>query len=80
MTTHIRVALATSAALGALAVTTLASVPQQGRDARLTTTSVDFIVVARDGQPITDLKPEEVTLRVGNKTRVIKTLQFIKVA
>ena len=36
------------------------------------------MVVARDGQPVTDLKPEEVTLRIDGKIRPIKTLQFVR--
>jgi len=79
-TSRLRTALVT-VTLGALAITAVASGPQQaGRDLRSTTTAVDFIAVSRDGHPVTDLKAEEVTLRVGSKNRAIKTLQFIKVS
>src|SRR5688572_29995418 len=40
---------------------------------------IDFRVVTEDGQPVVDLKPEEVTLRVGGKPRPIKSLELIRV-
>jgi len=77
-----RTALATAVALIAFALGALASGPDQaGRDDRPgQIASVDFVVVSRTGQPITDLRPDEVTLRVGNRNRPIRNLQFIQVA
>jgi hypothetical protein len=40
---------------------------------------VDFRAVAEDGQPIADLKPADVTLRVGGRPRSIKSLEFVKI-
>src|SRR5688572_15798331 len=40
---------------------------------------IDFRAVTEDGQPVVDLKPEEVTLRVGGKPRPIKSLELIRV-
>ena len=55
---------------------------QQSQDARGTqVAAVDFVVVSKaDGQPVTDLKPEEVTLRIDGKPRPIKTLQFVRMS
>lgn len=52
---------------------------QAGRDDRsISTGSVDFVVVQKDGTPVTDLKPEEITLRIGGKPRPVRSLQYIK--
>lgn len=40
---------------------------------------IDFRVVAEDGQPVADLKPADVTLRVGGRPRPIKSLDFVRV-
>ena len=40
--------------------------------------AVDFLAVAADGQPIPDLKPEEVTVRVDGRPRKLRTLEFVK--
>jgi VWFA-related protein len=37
----------------------------------------DFVALGRDGQPILDLKPEDVTLKVDGKTRTLKSLRLI---
>jgi len=44
------------------------------------TASVDFMVVAKDGQPVTDLKTEELTLKVDGKVRPIRSLTFIRLS
>ena len=77
-----RTALATAVASIAFALGALASGPDQaGRDDRPgQIASVDFVVVSRTGQPVTDLRADEVTLRIGNKNRPIRNLQFIQVA
>ena len=41
--------------------------------------TVDFIVLNRDGTPVMDLKPEDVTLRVDNKTRQLRSLALMTV-
>jgi hypothetical protein len=74
-------AFAAGATLFTLTMVTLSAGPQQaGRDERPDqVASVDFVVVSRDGQPVTDLKAEEITLRVGNRTRTIRSLQYVRV-
>jgi VWFA-related protein len=39
--------------------------------------SIDFYVLARDGAPVTDLKLEEVTIRIDGRTRSVKSLKYI---
>ena len=41
---------------------------------------IDFRAVAEDGQPVADLKPADVTLRVGGRPRPIKSLDFVRVS
>ncbi len=40
----------------------------------------DFQAVSADGQPVADLKPDEVSLRVAGRARPVKSLQLIRVA
>ena len=40
--------------------------------------AVDFMAVAADGQPVADLKADEVTIRVDGRARKIRSLEFIK--
>src|SRR5688572_8293150 len=42
--------------------------------------TVPFLAVAADGRPIVDLKAHEVSLRVGNRERTIKALEFVRLA
>ena len=42
--------------------------------------SVDFLAIGRDGRPVPDLKPDEVTLRVGGRARPVDSLNMIDVA
>jgi hypothetical protein len=72
----------TAAGIATFALGVMAAGTQQaGRDDRSGAVgSVDFVVVTKDGAPITDLKPEEVTLRVGNKNRVVSSLNYVKVS
>ena len=44
----------------------------------LTMVTIDFRALARDGKPVLDLKPEEVTLKIGGKARDIVALELIK--
>ena len=48
------------------------------QEPRLTMVSVDFRVLARDGTPVLDLKPEEVVLKVGGHERDIVALELVK--
>lgn len=47
--------------------------PERGLDLL----TVDFVAVTRDGQPVTDLKAEEVTVKVAGRTRAVRSLQMI---
>lgn len=42
--------------------------------------SLQFSVVTQDGAHIADLKPEEVSVRIGGRARVVRSLQLITVA
>jgi VWFA-related protein len=42
--------------------------------------AVDFYAVDTSGTPVLDLKPEELTLKVGKDQRPIRSLEFIRVA
>jgi VWFA-related protein len=39
--------------------------------------AVDFYVLGPDGQSVTDLRPDEVTIRTDGRTRVIRSLQHV---
>ncbi len=41
--------------------------------------AVDFAAVGPDGRPITDLRREEVTLRVDGRTRQVQSLEYVPV-
>src|SRR4029453_17022050 len=52
-----------------------------GQDVRTPqTVRVDFMALGKDGQPVTDLKLEDVTLRIDNKLRQLRTLQYVKMS
>ncbi len=42
--------------------------------------AVDFAVVDADGRPVTDLRQDEVTVRVDGRSRVVRSLQYVDVA
>jgi hypothetical protein len=42
--------------------------------------AIDFTAVTPEGFPIADLKPEEVSIRLGGKRRTLRSLQLITVA
>ena len=48
--------------------------PQGGEAVR-----VDFQVVGAEGQPVADLKADEVTIRIGGRPRALKDLRFVRV-
>lgn len=41
--------------------------------------AVDFSVVSADGHPISDLRPDEVTLKIDGRTRAIRSLEYVPV-
>src|SRR5262245_34523036 len=53
---------------------------QGGQDRPAQVGSVDFMVVTQAGQPVADLKADEVTLRIDGKIRPIKSLRYVTVA
>jgi VWFA-related protein len=40
---------------------------------------IDFRAVAEDGQPVADLTPADVTLRINGRPRPVKSLEFVRV-
>ena len=50
-----------------------ARTPERGADLH----TIQFVAVAEDGTPITDLRPEEVKIRIGNRDRDVRSLQLI---
>jgi hypothetical protein len=40
---------------------------------------VDFRAVTAEGEPVADLKPSDVTLRVGGRARALKSLELVRV-
>jgi VWFA-related protein len=42
--------------------------------------AIDFTVVSPDGQPVADLTPDDVTVRIAGRARVVRSLQFVAVA
>jgi len=42
--------------------------------------AVDFVAVGANGTPVTDLRAEDVTLKVGGRTRPIRSLEYVAVA
>jgi hypothetical protein len=41
--------------------------------------SLDFLAIGRDGQPVADLKPEEVSLKLGGRARPLSAINRIEV-
>jgi hypothetical protein len=66
--------------VGALVAGTVVFGQQAGRGGESPAAAVDFVAVAKDGQPITDLKPDEVALKIDGKTRAVKSLEYVKFA
>src|SRR5690606_19102548 len=40
--------------------------------------TVEFVATTADGQLVTDLTAEQITLRVGNRDRAVSSLQFVR--
>jgi hypothetical protein len=53
---------------------------RQGQQGRLSLVTLDFRAYAEDGQPITDLKPEELVLKINGRQKEIRVLQVVQVA
>jgi hypothetical protein len=60
--------------LGAGAVGFAAQQPPPAGDGII----IDFVATTSDGKPITDLKPEEITLRVDGRQRTVRSLQLVQ--
>jgi VWFA-related protein len=41
--------------------------------------TIDFIVTTSDGTPVTDIKPEELTIRLDGRPRKIRTLRLVSI-
>src|SRR5689334_22011293 len=54
-----------------------AAAPQAQEPAATGLVSVDFMAMAADGQPIPDLRVDQVTLKVDGKARDIRSLQLV---
>jgi hypothetical protein len=39
--------------------------------------AVDFVVVGADGQPVTDLRADEVTLKIDGRARTLRALEYV---
>ncbi len=64
----------------ALTVTALAQSPQfvlSSRD-RANLLAIDFIATDRDGAVVTDLAPDDMTVRLGGRTRPVLALEFVR--
>ena len=75
------------AALAQPAASTLSSIPSaatpeaqrpQQPERGVELLHVDFAVVASDGTPVTDLTPDDITVRIGGRTREIRSLQIVE--
>src|SRR6187399_925048 len=44
------------------------------------TVRIDFMALAKDGTPVTDLKLEDIVLRIDNKIRPVRTLQYLRMS
>lgn len=65
------------ATAGLLATLAAAIGASQGPERTL---AVDFYALGADGSPITDLRPEEVTVRVDGRARTVRSLRLVKQA
>lgn len=68
---------------GALLLTVAVAAQQQfvlSSQDRARLIAVDFTALGPDGQPVTDLRPEDVTLRIDGRTRAIRALDYVPVS
>ena len=64
-------------ALGVLSATGARQAPPQAGTAPLDLISVDFLAVDEQGQPIPDIRKDELAFKVDGRTRAIRSLQFV---
>lgn len=70
---------AAAIALSLLPVTPASRLAAQAAGGQTTTlVTVDFRALGPDGTPVADLRPEEVSLKVGGRVREILALQFVQ--
>jgi VWFA-related protein len=67
-------------AVALLLLTAPAMPAAQGPERATPLLTVDFVAVARDGSPIQDLRPEEITIRIANRGRPVRSLQIVGTA
>jgi len=69
--------------LVAVATTALVAAPDAGQRrffAGVELVTADFIALDQDGRPITDLRQDEVAVKVDGRSRVVRSLQYVSVA
>jgi hypothetical protein len=59
--------------------TTLPAAPaaQRGPERATPLLAIDFVAVTRDGTPVADLRPDEITVRIANRARPVRSLQAV---
>ena len=62
-----------------LALLALAPAPAAGQGAKGTAVKIEFRAFGDDGVPVTDLKAEEIALKVSGKTRPVQSLSVFRV-
>jgi hypothetical protein len=50
---------------------------QRGPERATPLLAIDFVAVTRDGTPVDDLRPDEITVRIGNRARPVRSLQTV---
>lgn len=80
MRTHLQ-HLGRAVAIALLLLTTQPATPggqgQRGPERATPLLAIDFVAVTRDGTPVGDLRPDEITIRVANRTRAVRSLQIV---
>jgi hypothetical protein len=79
--THLRISVLSAGLLLAMAaggVTFQASPAAQGGRGGGEPVVIEFLALGRDGQPVTDLKADEVQLRVGGRQRTVRSLDLVQ--
>jgi hypothetical protein len=65
---------------GALALSALlAAVLRADQAARQDPLLIDFAALGKDGRPLVDLRPEDVTVKIDGKTRPVRSLRLVQV-
>ena len=63
-----------------LVILVLSNGPAKAQQRAGMTELIDFLAVADNGQPVTDLAPSEVTFKLDGRPRAIRSLQFVELA